>query len=298
MTNRGRATGLLAAAALLVGASAPRLRAADVDKLPATAPTLTEAYGRDENQVGELRLPAGKGPFPVVVVIHGGCWTKGYATRRNTAALASALTAKDFATWNIDYRQIGDPGGGWPGTFQDWAAGTDHLRLLARRYPLDLARVAVTGHSAGAHAALWVAARHKLPPESELATPNPVKIGAVVGIDGPPDPANGREEFERRCGAPGVTNLFGGTPADRPGRYADGTPERLLPLGIKSGVISASIFLTPEATGRWLQAAGGGGDKASALVLGKTGHFEVIAPGSPVWPEVEAFLVKQLTVTP
>lgn len=291
---------LLIGAALMMAAPAPAkpLRPADVDKLPASAPTATEAYGTDPNQSGDLRLPAGKGPFPVVIVIHGGCWTKGYATRQNTAALASALTAKGFATWNIDYRQIGDAGAGWPGTFRDWAAGTDHLRVLAKRYPLDLARVAVTGHSAGAHAALWVAARHKLPRGSELASPDPLKIGAVVGIDGPPDPANGRESFEKRCGAPGITNLFGGTPAQQPARYAQGTPEKLLPLGVKSGVISASVFLTPDAASRWVLAAGKGGDAASALILGGTGHFEVIAPGSPVWSQVEPFLIEQLTVRP
>ena len=289
---------LLAAAPVL----AQRLRPADVDKLPSSPPTLTQSYGSDANQVGDLRLPDGKvfgaGPHPVVIVIHGGCWTKGYATRQNTAALASALTARGFATWNIDYRQIGDAGAGWPGTFRDWAAGTDYLRKLAQRYPIDLARVAVTGHSAGAHAALWVAARHKLPKGSDVATPDPLKIGAVVGIDGPPDPGNGREAFEKRCGAPGITNLFGGTLADQPARYADGTPEKLLPLGIKSGVISASVFLTPAATSRWLTAAGAGNDKASALILGDTGHFEVIAPGSPVWSQVEAFLVEQLRVDP
>lgn len=38
--------------------------------LPVTAPTLVEAYGPDPLQIGELRLPAGPGPFPVVMVIH------------------------------------------------------------------------------------------------------------------------------------------------------------------------------------------------------------------------------------
>lgn len=293
-----RPTLLLALVLAAAPVAAQRLRPTDVDKLPSSPPTLTEAYGQDANQVGDLRLPAGAGPHPVVIVIHGGCWTKGYATRQNTAALASRLTERGFATWNIDYRQIGDPGAGWPGTLRDWAAGADHLRALAQRYPLDLARVAVTGHSAGAHAALWVAARHKLPAGSDVATQDPVKIGAVVGIDGPPDPANGRADFEKRCGAPGITNLFGGGPADQPSRYAAGTPEKLLPLGIKSGVISASIFLTPDAASRWVMAASNGGDAASALILGGTGHFETIAPGSPVWPQVEAFLVEQLKVSP
>ena len=115
----------------------------DVDALPASAPTLVAAYGSDPHQVGELRLPPGKGPFAVVEVVHGGCWTKGFATLKNTAALASALTSLGYATWNIEYRQIGDKGAGWPGTFKDWAAATDYLQVLAQSQPISLGRVAV-----------------------------------------------------------------------------------------------------------------------------------------------------------
>jgi pimeloyl-ACP methyl ester carboxylesterase len=289
---------LLIAALLSSPALAQRLRPADVDKLPSSKPALTEQYGSDANQVGDLRLPAGPGPHPVVIVIHGGCWWKGFATRQNTAALASRLTELGFATWNIDYRQQGDAGGGWPGTFQDWAAATDHLRDMAKRHPLDLGRVAVTGHSAGAHAALWVASRHKLPKDSEIASPDPLKIGAVVGIDGPPDPGAELERFEQGCGVPAVSGMFGGKPTEQPKRYAEGSPQALLPLGVKSGLIAASLFLSPAATERWVSAARTGKDKASALILGGTGHFEVIAPGSPVWSQVEAFLVEQLKVEP
>ena len=289
---------LLIAALLASPAMAQRMRPADVDALPSSKPLLVEAYGSAPAQVGELRLPAGPGPHPVVIVIHGGCWWKGFATRQNTAALASRLTEKGFATWNIEYRQQGEAGGGWPGTFQDWAVATDHLRDLAKRYPLDLTRVAVTGHSAGAHAALWVASRHKLPKDSEIASPDPLKIGAVVGIDGPPDPGSELELFEQGCGVPAVTGMFGGKPAEQPKRYAEGSPQALLPLGVKSALVSASLFLSPTASARWVTEARQGKDRASALILGGTGHFEVIAPVSPVWSQVEAFLLEQLKVTP
>lgn len=305
-----------AALALLLLAASPalaqRLRPADVDKLPSTPPSLTEAYGSTPTQVGDLRLPDSKsfgpGPHPVVIVIHGGCWWKGFATRQNTAALASRLTERGFATWNIEYRQTGeagpdgkysgDPGAGWPGTFKDWAAATDHLRELAKRHPLDLTRVAVTGHSAGAHAALWVASRHKLPKDSEIASPDPLKIGAVVAIDGPGDPGAEIETFEKGCGVPAGTAMFGGRPAQQPIRWAHGSPQHQLPLGVRSALVSGSLFLLPDAAHRWVSAARAGKDTASALILGGTGHFELIAPGSPVWPQVEAFLVEQLKVNP
>lgn len=303
---------LLALLLVATPVSAQRLRPADVDRLPSSPATVTQAYGSAPTQVGDLRLPDSKafgpGPYPVVIVIHGGCWWKGFATRQNTAALASRLTERGFATWNIEYRQVGetgpdgkysgDPGAGWPGTFQDWAAATDHLRNLAKHYPIDLARVAVTGHSAGAHAALWVAGRQKLPKDSEIASLDPLKIGAVVAIDGPGDPASELMLFEEACGVPAGTAMFGGTPAAQPKRWAEGTPQLRLPLGLPSGLISASLFLSPTAATKWISQARAGKDKSSALILGGTGHFEVIAPGSPVWPQVEAFLVEQLKVSP
>ena len=130
-------------------AVAQTMTSQDVDALPASKPALVEAYDPDQLQFGELRLPQGSGPFPVAVIIHGGCWTKGYATLRNTAPLASALTAHGIATWNIEYLQVGDPGGGWPGTFLDWGSAADHLRVLAKSGPLDLTHVVAVGHRQG-----------------------------------------------------------------------------------------------------------------------------------------------------
>jgi len=145
----------------------------DVDALPSRTPQLVARYGADSLQFGELRLPPGRGPFPVAVVIHGGCWTVGFATVRNTAPLASALVDQGIATWNIEYRQVGNPGAGWPGTFLDVGAGIDYLRTLADRYALDLRRVVLVGHSAGAHLALWGAGRPQLAPASSDPGPEP-----------------------------------------------------------------------------------------------------------------------------
>jgi acetyl esterase/lipase len=129
-----------------------------VAALPASIRTKTEAYGPDPLQVGDLRIlrmPKGLGPFPVAVIVHGDCWTKGFATLSYMSPLASALTDAGIATWNVEYRQVGDAGGGWPGTYLDWAAASHHLRILAKSYALDLKRVIAIGHSAGASGAFW-----------------------------------------------------------------------------------------------------------------------------------------------
>jgi acetyl esterase/lipase len=68
---------------------------------------------------------------------------------RYLAAMGDVLKADGIASWNIEYRRLGQPGGGWPGTYLDVGRAIDHLRELATPYKLDLNRVVVLGHSAG-----------------------------------------------------------------------------------------------------------------------------------------------------
>ena len=104
----------------------------------AAKPVVTIAYGNDALQVADLRLPKGRGPFPVAVVIHGGCWRASVDNRSGIAAFADALSKRGFATWSVEYRRVGNAGGGWPGTFQDIAAAVDKLPEVPARYLLDL----------------------------------------------------------------------------------------------------------------------------------------------------------------
>src|SRR5688572_17960292 len=99
-------------AGLAAAPSGQRLRPRDIDALPSRPADFRVAYGQDPLQFGELRLPAGKGPFPLAIVIHGGCWVSRFATLQNTAAMADALRGAGMATWNIEYRRLDQPGGG------------------------------------------------------------------------------------------------------------------------------------------------------------------------------------------
>jgi len=116
------------------------MTAADLLSLPVKAPDRVLSYGREPSQYGELRLPAGRGPHPVVVLVHGGCFRKEYADARSIGAIADALKGEGIATWSIEYRRLSEPGSGWPGTYRDVGAGVDYLRRLAPRYGLDLRR--------------------------------------------------------------------------------------------------------------------------------------------------------------
>ena len=286
--------GVVGAAMIVVTgvAIAQHLRPEDLAAAPETVPAKREAYGSDPQQFGELRLPEGTGPFPIAVIIHGGCWTKGFATLAYMSPLADGLAATGIASWNIEYRQLGDAGGGWPGTFIDWAAATDHLRVLARRYPIDLSRVVVIGHSAGAPAALWVAARSRLPATSVIRGADPLKITAAVAIDGPVDLMAfiGPDKFV--CDKSVVSAFMGGSPAKLPGRYGEANPIALLPSGVPAALVASNV-LPPDEAERYRRAALAKGDRAEVLSLEGAGHFDMLSPAKPSGSLVEA-LIRQI----
>lgn len=257
---------------------------------PAPIATSVQAYGSAPLQFGELRLPAGDGPFPVAVLVHGGCWTSGYANQRSMAAMADALAREGVASWNIEYRQLGDAGGGWPGTFWDWAAALDHLRLLQLSAPLDLERVVVAGHSAGGHAALWLAARRWLPAGSELRSgtgaAGPLPVQAVVNLDGPAALAPWVGPDAEVCEKPVLKALMGGTPAEQPLRWQQAAPELALPLRVPQYLITGPVLTEPLAQA-YAQAAQARGDtvqwRTPVQPAGRppAGHFEVLDPAHP-----------------
>ena len=139
----------------------------DLQALPSEAPDHRINYGQDPSQYGELRVPRGPGPHPTLILIHGGCFKAAYATASDLAPMADALKAMGIASWNIEYRRVGDAGGGWPGTYVDVGRAIDYFRTLAGRHNLDTGRVVIMGHSAGGHLAMWAAARARVPAHSD-----------------------------------------------------------------------------------------------------------------------------------
>ena len=143
-------TPLAVFAATMLFAASPAVASASYQELlarPAPKPDAHVAYGKAAQQAGDLYLPKGDGLRAVVVLIHGGCWLGDLPGPELMAPMVGPLRAKGFAVWNIDYRRLGQTGGGYPGTFLDAGAAVDELRTLAPRYRLDLAHVAVVGRS-------------------------------------------------------------------------------------------------------------------------------------------------------
>ena len=279
----------------LLGASAAAQVTSSIElaNQPVPAGGRRIAYGADPLQFGELRLPAGDGTHPVAIVIHGGCWLAKFPNMDDRAVafdymrpVAAALTAAGIATWNIEYRRLGNSGGGWPGTFQDIAHAADFLRTLATDNRLDLARVIAIGHSAGGHFAMWLAGRGRLAATSDLFVADPLPLRGVVDLDGPPDLQATISVQQPICGSPVITDLVGGSPAERPGRYHDGSPIELLPLGVRQELFIGKMFA--EQAAPYQAAATRAGDAVQATVLPEAGHFVFVDPKSEVWPGIVA----------
>ncbi len=249
------------------------------------------AYGSAPEQLGELRLPPGKGPFPVMVVIHGGCWQSAFDYQYITR-LSAWLTAHGFATWTIEYRRLGN-GGGWPTTFLDVAQATDHLRELAKAAPLDLEQVYAAGHSAGGQLALWLASRARLSKDSELYAKDPVPLRGVLGLAAITDLAHYRIGPPDSCHS-AVEPLLGGAPDKVAARYAETSPSERLPLGVPQIFLQGERdpIVDPASVRSYVAAAEKAGDRAVLLPLPDAGHFET----SVVVPQSEAAFVKALAL--
>jgi len=270
-------------------ATAKLMTPADLAKLPSQAPDQRIAYGTDSSQYGELRVPAGPGPHPVVVLVHGGCFKAAYATAGYFGQVGDALKAKGIATWNIEYRRLGQPGSGWPGTYLDVGRGVDHLRAIATQYHLDLGRVVVVGHSAGGHLAMWAAARSRVPKASALHTSNPLPVRGVVDLAGPVDMTAHIREYEGLCRDSVITTLLGGTPSTVPERYAQVSPMSLLPLGVPQVIALGTYedYVPRELVDAYVKAATQAGDSARVVFFPGAGHFEIASASQWTWPRIE-----------
>ena len=262
------------------------MRPADIGKLPMPPADYTHPYGQDANQIGELRLPVGSGPHPVIVLVHGGCWMPRAA--RYLAAMGDELKKDGIASWNIGYRRIGERGGGWPGTYLDVGRAIDHLRDLAAPYKLDLNRVVVLGHSAGGHLAMWAGTRRRIDATSPLFIPRPLPIRGVINLAGTIDMTANIARMEERCRGPVVTDLMGGPPSAVPDRYKQVSANATLPLGVAQVLIwgEHEDFVPQSLAEQYVSAATGAGDRARLLVVPAAGHFETASPFTPAWPVV------------
>jgi acetyl esterase/lipase len=266
----------------------------DILTRAARPPDQVLRYGPGPEQFADLRLPVWsegaenssvraaewRPEWPVVIFLHGGFWRAAF-DRTHTGPLAEALASAGFAVCTPEYRRTGQPGGGWPGTFDDVAAAVDVLPGLvaaaagAAGGRADLSRVVLAGHSAGGHLALWA------------ASAGVSGVAGVVSLAGVCDLA---ACFRLGLGADAAGALMGGGPDRHPDWYQAADPMELLPTGIRTRLVhgSADDWVPAELSIGYAERGQAAGDDVTCELLAGCGHFEVIDPLSGAWPAAVA----------
>ncbi|MGA9305330.1 MAG: alpha/beta fold hydrolase [Candidatus Sulfotelmatobacter sp.] len=243
----------------------------DILSLAAPRADARVAYGGDGNQFLDLRLPKGKGPHGLTICIHGGYWRAKYDLGY-MGHLCAALTARGIATANLEYRRVGNKGGGWPGTFADVRAGYQFLLQNARTYEFDARRVVVMGHSAGAQLGLCLAAH-------ENGVKGVVSLAGVVDL---------QQAYALHLSNDAVVEFLGGTPAEVVEHYREADPMKLA-IGARQWLVhGAEDDVVPPAFSRdYVGAKQKMKEDARLVEIAGAGHFDVVDPRSGAWKAVE-----------
>jgi acetyl esterase/lipase len=251
-------------------------------------------YGPEQLQFGDLYLPNSPDPHPIVILIHGGYWRARYGLDLMNG-LAEDLVQRGYAAWNIEYRRVGDPGGGWPGTLLDVALAADYVRKLAPTYALDPQHVIAIGHSAGGHLAFWLAARPRIPlvannspligsqlPNDSEETATPIALTGAISLAGVVDLAMA---WRLNLSNGAVVELLGGSITDVPERYAAASPAAMLPLGVPQVLIHGTHDenVPLQVSQSYAKAALAVNDPVTYIELAGIDHFDVIDPHSNAW---------------
>ena len=236
-------------------------------------------YGPDPEHVANLHRPAGEGPWPSVVVVHGGFWRDRY-DRTVTTSLAEDLARRGLLAWNVEYRRVGREGGGWPGTLADVAAAADALVDVGEA---DAVRVVALGHSAGGQLALWLAGRHRLTPGSPGGAPR-LRPRAAVSLAGVVDLVRASEAG---LGNGACDAFLGGSAGGVPDRYAVASPAALLPLGVPQLLVHGGRDANVRGISRaYAELARAAGDDVELVELPEADHFDVVDTGHEAWAAV------------
>lgn len=230
------------------------------------------SYGDARSQFGELFVPSGD-PRGTIVLVHGGSWEED-TDLTLVRPMARDLHREGYVVWNVEYRRVGEQGGGWPGTFEDIGAAIDKVADLAADHPADPDRTIVVGHSAGGTLALWAAGR-----DGDVTPTGYLSLAGLTDLEHCDELA----ELGPAC-----NRLMGGAPAEVGRRYQDASPLRRLPTGRRQALVHGEddIVVPIEQSVAYAEAAEAAGDSVNLVRVANAGHFQLIDVKHPAYGDV------------
>jgi pimeloyl-ACP methyl ester carboxylesterase len=171
----------------------------------------------------------------------------------------------------------------------DWAASEKLIEEVAAKHSIDLARVTLVGHSAGALPAQWLASVQGA--DGPVGAREPLKARAAIVLDGPGDVGAERPAFDALCQFSAVDPFMGGEPQRFPDRYKAISPSTVTPQLAEVLFVQAKLPAPSAAT---LAALGAGGAKVSVRENVGQSHFAIITPGNPVYAANEPAMLSVL----
>jgi len=227
-------------------------------------------YGAAAQHFMNVRLPANKKASGAVMNIHGGFWRNQYDLL-HAGHLCAALTKAGYATFNVEYRRVGDDGGGWPGTFEDLRSAYGYLRQHAAKFGINGDKVVVMGHSAGGQLALALAGH-----ESSVA--GAISLAGVLDL---------QRAFELHLSNDAVLEFLGGTPQQVPEHYREASPFSLK-IAARQVVIAgdADDIVPPQMSRDYAAKKKADGERVQLAEIAKADHFDLIDPRSEAFGKV------------
>jgi acetyl esterase/lipase len=158
----------------------------------------------------DLYLPAGPGPHPALVLVHGGAWHKG--SKAAYAEWGPLLAEHGYIAMSVNYRLARAERPTWPAALDDVRAALGWLTDHAAELKADADRIGLIGASAGGHLVCL------------LALEQPDRVQAVIPVYGVLDPVDWWRYTQTARDDDPVTRFIGATPQHAAEAYAAASP--------------------------------------------------------------------------